>query len=280
MPLVPTNRMLPMKNALVATSGLFCALAAHAGVTLSADGVGNTYELIESKKFGIEVPDCGHNVRHVREAFDSTLEKYVFAFDIHRDLDDDRCSATDRQRVEIKTSPEGSPTQQHTRGETSHYRWKFKLPAGFQPSPSFTHIYQLKAYGGDDDSPILTLTPRYGNPSKLQVIYTGSSNSGVKAEVNLAPFISTWVEAYVRVYHDDSGHMQVNLRRLSDGASLLSWKSGTLDTWRSGATYNRGKWGIYRSLDNISYLRDETVFFADWCVTEAAKRDCPSDVKK
>ena len=102
----------------------------------------------------------------------------------------------------------------------------------------------------------------------------------MKAEVNLAPFIDTWVEAYVRIYNDDNGSMQVNLRRLSDGASLLSWKSGTLDTWRTGASYNRGKWGIYRSLDNKSYLRDETVLFADWCVTETAKRDCPSDINK
>lgn len=270
-----------MKSTWAAAAGFLCTFAAQAAVTLSADGVGNTYELIESKKFGIEVPDCKHNVRHVREAFDNDLDKYVFAFDIHRDLDDDRCSATDRQRVEIKTSPEGSPTQQHTRGETAHYRWKFKLPAGFQPSPSFTHIHQVKAYGGDDDdSPILTLTPRAGSPNKLQVIFTGSSDSGVKAEVNLAPFINTWVEAYVRILNDDKGSLQVVLKRLSDGATLLSWKSGTLDTWRTGAEYNRGKWGIYRSLDNKSYLRDETVLFADWCVTETAKRDCPSDIKK
>jgi hypothetical protein len=40
--------------------------ASEAQVTLSADGPGNTYELIESKGFGLETPDCGHKVRQER----------------------------------------------------------------------------------------------------------------------------------------------------------------------------------------------------------------------
>ncbi|MGH9159814.1 MAG: hypothetical protein ACRD2X_07480, partial [Vicinamibacteraceae bacterium] len=60
------------------------------------------------------------------------------------------------------------------------------------------------------------------------------------------------------------------------GATLLSWYSGTVDTWRDGDDYNRGKWGIYRSLNSISYLRDETVRFADWCVSETNASECPS----
>ena len=55
--------------------------------------------------FGLETPDCGHNVRHVREVFDSALGKNVFAFDAHRDLDNDRCTNFDRQRMEVKTAP-------------------------------------------------------------------------------------------------------------------------------------------------------------------------------
>lgn len=261
--------------------GMLSAASSYAAVTLSANGSGDTYELIESKNVGIETPDCGHSVRHIREVYDGGLNKYVFAFDAHRNLDDDRCTNTDRQRTEIKTSPAGSPTQQHTYGQTAYYRWKFKLPTGFQPSPSFTHIHQIKAFNGsDEDSPLLTISPRSGNPNVMQIIFNapqGQSGSGVKAQTSLSPFINTWVEAFVQFRSHDAGNIQVTLKRLSDGATLLTWNSGTVDTWRAGASYNRGKWGIYRSLNNISYLRDETVLFADWCFTEAGASDCPSN---
>jgi hypothetical protein len=278
----PTFHQTSCARYLAISASLVGLASAHAAVTLSADGAGNTYELIESKKFGLDIPDCRHKVRHIREVFDAELHEWVFAFDIHRNLDDDRCGATDRQRVEIKTSPAGTPEQQHTRGETAHYRWKFKLPAGFQPSPSFTHIHQVKAENGDDDAPILTISARAGSQDMLEVIYTapqGQSGSGVQARTPLAPFIDTWVEAYVRILNQDTGSLEVVLKRLSDGKTLLSWTSGTLDTWRVGASYNRGKWGIYRSLNNAAYLRDETVLFADWCVSETGANECPSAIK-
>jgi hypothetical protein len=280
-PTQPSGQNLVARYLAIAAS-LASVFTAHAAVTLSADGAGNTYELIESKNFGVENPDCKHHVRHIREVFDAELHEWVFAFDIHRNLDDDRCGATDRQRVEIKTSPVGTPEQQLTKGETAHYRWKFKLPAGFQPSPSFTHIHQIKAENGDDDAPILTISARAGSPDMLEVIHVapqGQSGSGVKAKTQLAPFIDTCVEAYVRILNNDAGSIEVVLKRLSDGKTLLSWTSGTLDTWRVGASYNRGKWGIYRSLNNAAYLRDETVLFADWCVSESGASACPSAIK-
>src|SRR5262249_369920 len=113
-------------------AAVLCPLISNAQVRISADGPGDTYELLESMGFGLETPDCGHNVRHVREVFDSTLNKYVFAFDIHRDLDNDRCTNFDRQRMEVKTAP-GDANQdilQHANGQTAYYRWKFKLPSG------------------------------------------------------------------------------------------------------------------------------------------------------
>jgi hypothetical protein len=254
-------------------------------VLVSADGPGNTYELLEGQGFGLETPDCGHAVRHVREVFDATLNKNVFAFDAHvtGTVDNDRCTNFDRQRMEVKTAP-GDANQgilQHTNGQTAFYRWKFKLPSGFQPSPNFTHIFQIKAQAGDDaGSPLVTITPRQGSPDQLQIIWTApadGSGSGTKAQTSLAPFINTWVEASVQYRSGDSGSVQLTIRRLSDGASLISWSSGTVDTWRSGNNYNRGKWGIYRSLNTVSALRNETVLFADWCVSETSFNDCPSE---
>src|SRR5262245_137349 len=261
-----------------------CSINSSAQVTVTADGPGNTYELLESKGFGLETPDCGHPVRHVREIFDSALGKNVFAFDSHRDLDNDRCTNFDRQRMEVKTAP-GDANQdilQHAFGETAFYRWKFKLPSGFQASSNFTHIFQIKAQAGSDaGAPLVTITPRAGNPDIVQLIWTppsGQSGGGVKAQADLSLFRDVWVEAFVKYLSADSGNVQVSLKRLSDGATLLSWTSGTLDTWRSGNNYNRGKWGIYRSLNSISSLRDETVLFADWCVSESSASQCPSAV--
>src|SRR5688572_7421436 len=76
-------------------------------VLVSADGPGSTYELLEGQGFGLETPDCGHAVRHVREVFDATLAKNVFAFDAHvtGTVDNDRCTNFDRQRMEVKTAP-------------------------------------------------------------------------------------------------------------------------------------------------------------------------------
>ena len=262
---------------------VLCPIDSRAQVKVSADGPGNTYELLESKGFGLETPDCGHPVRHVREIFDSTLGKNVFAFDSHRDLDNDRCTNFDRQRMEVKTAP-GTVNQdilQHANGDTAFYRWKFRLPSGFQASPNFTHIFQIKAQDGSDaGAPLVTITPRAGSPDVLQIIWTpptGQSGGGVKAEADLSLFRNVWVEAFVQYKSADSGNVQLSIKRLSDGVTLISWNSGTVDTWRSGNNFNRGKWGIYRSLNSISSLRDETVLFADWCISETSASQCPSE---
>jgi hypothetical protein len=269
---------------MLSAATILCSINSRAQVKVSADGPGNTYELIESKGFGLETPDCGHPVRHVREIFDSALGKNVFAFDIHRDLDNDRCTNFDRQRMEVKTAP-GDANQdilQHAFGETAYYRWKFKLPSGFQASSNFTHIFQIKADAGDDaGAPLVTITPRAGNPDTLQIIWTppsGQSGGGVKAQADLSLFRNVWVEAFVQYKSADSGNVQLSIKRLSDGVTLVSWTSGTVDTWRDGNNFNRGKWGIYRSLNSISQLRDETVLFADWCVSESSASQCPSAI--
>ena len=48
-------------------------------------------------------------------------------------LDDDRCGAKDRQRVEIRAKSSDIVAQN---GETVWYRWKFRLPPGFTPGAS------------------------------------------------------------------------------------------------------------------------------------------------
>jgi hypothetical protein len=37
-------------------------------------------------------------------------------------------------------------------GDKMSFSWVFKLPDGFQPSDSFTHVFQIKAVGGKNKS--------------------------------------------------------------------------------------------------------------------------------
>ena len=255
----------------------------HAQVTLSATGSGTAYDLIASKGFGNENPDCKHPAfgAHVTQAYDNTLGKYVFVFHSHATADDDRCTNEDRTRMEIKGG-DGSPADmQHTQGQTAYYRWKFKLDAGFIPSSRFTHIFQIKAINGDDGAPLMTITPRAGNPQKIQIIHSsgeGSGSLGTVTEADLAPFKGNWVEAYVKYKSSDgsAGTFEITLTRISDGAVLLSYTNNSLDMWREGASYNRPKWGIYRGKDDV--LRDEQVLFNDFCITESSASLCPGSI--
>ncbi|MGK6353350.1 heparin lyase I family protein [Parapedobacter sp. DT-150] len=243
-------------------------------VHLDADGPGNTYELLGSVLGGspVETPDCGHGDfgRHITEEFNDELNKHVFAFFAHVVFDDDRCGATDRQRTEIKTYSPSPDDVKAFDGDEMIFKWKFKLADGFQPSAAFTHIHQIKAGDGTNNgSPLITITPRYGNPDKLEIIHTGNTRATSlnKARmVNLEAFKGIWVEAVEKVKFGTHGRYALELRKVSDGTVLLSYENNDIDLWRSGATFIRPKWGIYRSLNNRERLRDEKVLFADFVI--------------
>lgn len=262
---------------------LFSPNPLTAQVTLSATGSGSAYDVIDSKGFGNENPDCKHPSfgPHVTQAFDNALNKYVFVFHSHAVDDDDRCTNEDRVRMEIKGGSGSSGEMQHTQGQTAYYRWKFKLDAGFIPSSRFTHIFQIKAIDGDAGAPLITITPRAGNPQKMQIIHSsgeGSGSLGTVKEVDLAPFKGNWVEAYVKYKSSDGsgGTLELTLTRVSDGAVFLTYTNNSLDMWRTGASYNRGKWGVYRGKDDV--LRDEQVRFNDFCISESSASLCPSSI--
>ncbi len=216
---------------IIATSTLlllFSKVTVQAQVTLSATGSGTAYDVIDSKGFGNENPDCRHPAfgAHVTQAFDNTLGKYVFVFHSHAVADDDRCTNEDRVRMEIKGGSGSPADMQHTQGQTAYYRWKFKLDAGFIPSSRFTHIFQIKAIEGDAGAPLITITPRAGNPQKMQIIHSsgeGSGSLGTVKEVDLAPFKGNWVEAYVKYKSSEgsAGTFEITLTRVSDGAGII-----------------------------------------------------------
>lgn len=261
------------------------ASLAHAQRYLIADGQTDTYSLINGVLApgydAIEDPECLHPEfgPHITQTFDSTLGKAAFVFHMHRDIDGDSCTRTDRQRNEIKTYGPSPAYVKGFFGDTVTYRWRFRLDAGFQPSPNFTHVHQIKAGDGSNSgSPIFTLTPRTGTPDKLELIHVSSAGTTTKPRVvDLAPFKGTWVEAYERITYADPGTYSIEVRRLSDGVVLLSYASSNIETWRTGGTtFVRPKWGIYRSLNSLSSLRDEMVRFDRFCLAKGAD-DCPPE---
>ncbi|NJM78460.1 MAG: hypothetical protein HC854_00315 [Flavobacterium sp.] len=166
-----------------------------------------------------------------------------------------------------------------TLGETVTYKWRFKLPSGFLPSTSFTHIHQIKAVDGDDGDPIFTLTPRRGtggNPNSLELVYdeNATASPSAVASANLSEFLNVWVEVTETIFYSTtSGTITLNIKRVSDNASLLSYTNNNIITFRPDNTFVRPKWGIYRRTKNssgvpISGLRDEEVLFSDFSVTE------------
>jgi hypothetical protein len=246
-----------MAVALVAL--LLGAPAARARNLMSADGPGGTYELLR-QAYTTELPDCGHMVPHITEELDDELHKNVFVFHAHVNLDDDRCGAKDRQRTEIRGK---APDIVANNGETVYYRWKFKLPTGFQGASSFTHIFQIKS---DLGAPVMTLTPR---TATLAI----DGRIGARGTTNLSKFIGVWVVVDLKVFFSHAGRVEMTIKRLAGGEVLFS-HAGAADTWDDNASAHDPKFGIYRSLNNRASLRDEQVRFADFCVSKQSASEC------
>ncbi len=250
---------------------MFLPMLLFGQVVLEADGPGNTYELITSVLApggdAVENPECIHPQfgRHIAEVWDEDLHQYVFEFYSHVTPDNDRCINFDRQRVEIKTYEPSPDNLKGVAGEIVTYRWKFRIAPGFQPSTSFTHLHQVKPVGGDDGNPLFTLTPRKGTPNRMELIH---NNTTKVATAELSLFEGAWVECTETIGIGTSGAYSMVIKKVQDGTVLLSYSNGTIMTIRPDNNFIRPKWGIYRSLNNPSDLRDEAVRFAGFSIQE------------
>ena len=254
---------------------LILPITSDAQVTLTANGQGNTYSLITSVLAPgynpIETPDCNHTAfgDHIDEVWDSTFGGFVFRFHIHVSPDNDRCINFDRQRNEIKTYDKSSSNLKGTLDEIVEYSWKFKLDSGFQSSPNFTHIHQLKSVGGSLESmPMYTLTTRKSSPDRLELRYAETNSQITLKHTPLSSFINKWLYAYEKIHYSAQGSYELEIRSLADSALLFSYYNDSIVNWRPNADFVRPKWGIYRSLNNSQDLRDEEVLFNDFTINE------------
>ena len=254
--------------------------------TLDADGdmVGlDTYDLIRA--FGgdripgpIEAPDLypiNHpDVRHIYEDFDAEVGNH-FVFIIHRDIDidRDRVANDDRQRNEIKTYDQSEEAVKGYENETFVYSWKFKINADMEVSTRFSHFFQLKAVGGSDSQPILTISgaERSGEDG-IEVRHSPLQQSTVLQRTDWSEVTGEWLEAYCRVTFADSADLRLIVTRMRDDEVIFDIDASGLDLWRGEDTshFVRPKWGIYRSILDLDNLRpdEEDVRFANFSVSE------------
>ena len=256
----------------------------------------NTY----MRRFGFdytEHPNCtggyGGHIDGVHGAVDSddVLNKPVFRFDIHIDpVDGDRCSSStvDRQRNEMKSITNNS-TWAKVQGNWDEWQileWKFKLPAGFQPTANFGHIHQLKAQDGPNNgAPTITITPRSsssGANKRMQIIHSvdgASTGKGTVVDnIPLVDFENEWVQVREEMRYAYDGYYSVKITRISDGKVLIDFRDDHIDMWRTGSSYIRSKFGLYRSLaggrldrtpvGQSPLLKNESIWITDFRVYE------------
>lgn len=252
-----------------------------------------TYDLIVGSGYNYETPDTSNDhaaapFQHIRQSWDEELQRHVFDFYIHIDIDDDRGkpNITDRQRNEIKTDGHSPASMVGQQGERMLFRWKFRLPEGMKTTQQFCHVHQIKgidnaAGTADVSMPLITFTARTLSNGKrqLQVIYVPPTSAGggnrYLARADLDDFLGEWVEAEECIDCAVEGSYRLTVRRLRDGRELLAVPATPLAMWRDGTTGMRPKWGIYRSFGKQGVLkpdlRDEILKFADFEVKKQAQ---------
>jgi len=207
------------------------------------------------------------------QVLDAELNRQVFVFHAHVNTDNDNCQNFDRQRTEIKTYDPSPEYLKGRNGETVTLSWNFRTWSHFQPSSAFTHLHQLKAKGGDDGTPIITITPRWKSSGDLlELIHVNSAGTTVRLQtVPLTnAILGKWIHVRERMTYGTNGKYAITMTNALTGAEVLSYTSNSIDLWREGATYVRPKWGIYRSLTDQARLKDEQVRFDTFCLAKGS----------
>ena len=156
------------------------------------------------------------------------------------------------------------------------------LPLKFQASNEFTHFHQIKAFDGDDSLPLITLSARKGRVNKLQIIHIDSNGlaTHLSDETSLSSLLGVWLEADEKITYGSEGKYSIVIKKVSDGAVVLSYNREKIDLWRKGTTIIRPKWGIYRSLKSREDLRDEEIRFGGICLTKELNGCTPQVFQK
>ena len=258
---------------------IFISVSSFSQVKLSADGPGETYELISTvlineNRNAVEVPDCNHKGfgRHILEVFDQELNKYVFEFVIHINGDFDRCKRFDRQRNEIKAHKKSNDIILATEGETLNYKWKFKLDKDFKVSSKYTDVHQITYNKTSGNEPLFGFIARDRKGKKnFEIVHIDEDVKKILSTIKLSKIVGKWILADETITYARKGVYKLTLKDLK-GKTLLEVEKNNIQTWYDTMIYARPKWGIYRSLRKKEMLRDEKLYFADFEINNISKK--------
>jgi hypothetical protein len=251
------------------------------GITgcVNADGPAErpTYALIDSVLGNNSVehnPDMDHSppFEHVKEEVDGEVGAH-FVFYAHYPQDNDGAPGDDRSRIEIKVNGGAAAALKGMPGDTMTYTWRFKMSADMKFSNRFTHLHQIKSYGGNEGAPIVTITPTMasnGTNENLRVDHwpDGDGDATTLARVPMDGLKGIWLEVRETIRIADDGSLQLTIKK-PDGSTIIQVDRSGLDFWRQGE-YIRGKWGIYRGKSELLKQGEEIVRFANIGITKAA----------
>lgn len=223
-------------------------------------------------KKAIESPDlykADHtNVKHIYEAHDDEVGKH-FVMSIHRDLDGNKGIFTGRQRNEFKVYGNTSDELKGFNKTTFEYTWKMKINKNMEVSRKFTHFFQLKPKGGEDGTPTFTITgaERRGK-DVLEIRYqVPNQDKKTLATIDWETVRGQWLNIYLKATFSDNGNLVFSINQLHNDTELISLNITDIDLWigENNKHYQRPKWGIVRSLEDLDNLRpdEETVSFAN-----------------
>lgn len=181
----------------------------------------------------------------------------------------------DRSRTEIKIAPSKGGVHDAFKareGDTYVYIWRFRIAPGMKFSPGFTHIHQIKAYGGAlAEAPLITFTPL--SNGKMDIRHVGNSRKNASAyeilgSISLAGIPGQWMDVREEItYSNTVGRYRLAIRD-QGGELRLGLDKGGLQMWRTGAEHMRPKWGIYRKHHaSLNQGSDDYVYFANFGIT-------------
>lgn len=213
-------------------------------------------------KSGIENSDaCDDKVAHISIQKDPILKRNVHHYTLHVHngyKDGDRCNG-DYGRQRCETSVQGSSPNwmKGNKGLTFTYAWKLYLDPNFAVSNKFCHLHQIKLDGGNVGNPNLTLTAR----SNMQL----ENEDTILAKVPLQSFKGEWVQIREKITYNANGCVTFTAHRMRDGYLLMNYNGCNVKLNNNGLMI-RPKFGFYRSLEDTSSLKDESVRIADICI--------------
>jgi hypothetical protein len=187
----------------------------------------------------------------------------------------------DRSRTEIKLAPSSGGAHHNFKareGDTFIYTWRFKMNPNMKFSPSFTHLHQIKAFGGDFSSaPLITFTPLSSGQLEVRYMGDGKSESSTYSKlqaISLSGVSGQWLDVREQITFSNT----VGRYRLSiidqQGQQLINIDRSGLELWRKGADHMRPKWGIYRKHHPaLNQNSDDIVDFANFAITRGSNPD-------